>query len=80
MAGSRVYRSSGIFMGPAFDDLVEVKQRTTEPYGTPPALRSEEVEVDVFPEWTDNAQLCIRQVDPLPLSVINVTLEVVLGG
>jgi hypothetical protein len=32
----RVYRSSGIFVGPSGSRLVEFKQRTTEPYGSPP--------------------------------------------
>jgi hypothetical protein len=78
----RVYRSGGIFAGPSFDadKLTEVKQRTTESYGSPPALRTDEVSVVVSPSWGNSAQICVRQTDPLPLTVISLTSEVVVGG
>lgn len=76
----RVYRSSGIWVGPDADNLVEAKQRTTEPYGSPPSLKSEELEIMVYPSWGDSGQIFIRQSDPLPLTVVGLTLEVVFGG
>ena len=76
----RVYKSSGIFVGPNEDNLVEAKQRTTEPYGTPPALKSEEILVMTTPTWADSGQVFIRQQDPLPLTIIGLTLEVAIGG
>lgn len=76
----RVYRSSGIFVGPSEDKLVEQKQRTTEPYGSPPSLKSEEVQLLLTPSWADSGQVFIRQADPLPLTVVSLTLEVAIGG
>ena len=76
----RVHRSSGIFVGPTEHELVEAKQRTTEPYGTPPALKSEEIPIVLTPTWADSGQVYVRQDDPLPLTVVNITLEVALGG
>ena len=76
----RVYRSSGIFVGPSTSKLVEVKQRTTEPYGTPPSLKTDEVDVQLTPSWVASGQIYVRQSDPLPVSIIGLTLEVVLGG
>jgi len=76
----RVYRSSGIWMGPDVDHLVEAKQRTTELYGDPPALKSEEIPLVLSPSWTDGGQVCVRQTDPLPLTIVSMTLEVSLGG
>ena len=76
----RVYKSSGIFVGPDANNLVEAKQRTTEPYGTPPALKSEEIMVMTTPSWHDSGQVFIRQADPLPLTIIGLTLEVAIGG
>ncbi len=76
----RVYRSSGIFAGPSFDRLTEAKQRTTEPYGSPPALKSEEIPIAITPSWTDNGQVCVRQSDPLPLTIVSMSLEVSIGG
>lgn len=76
----RVYRSSGIFVGPDENRLTEVKQRTTEPAGSPPAMLSEEVSVAITPSWGPDAQIVIRHTDPLPLTVVSLTVEVVLGG
>jgi len=76
----RVYKSSGIFVGPTTDKLTEVKQRTTEPYGTPPSLKTDEVDVELKPAWVAGGQVYVRQSDPLPVSVIGLTLDVVLGG
>lgn len=76
----RVLESSGIFAGPNEDNLVEAKQRTTEPYGTPPNLKTQDVKIMLTPTWADNGQIFVRQTDPLPLTVVGVTLEVSIGG
>lgn len=76
----RVFQSSGIFVGPDEDNLVEAKQRTTEPYGTPPALKSQEIKLMLSPKWQDNGQVFVRQQDPLPLTVVGLTIEVSIGG
>lgn len=76
----RVYRSSGIFVGPSASELTEAKQRTTENYGAPPALKSEEIPIVLTPSWADSGQIFVRQSDPLPLTVVSMTAEVALGG
>jgi hypothetical protein len=76
----RVFRSSGIFTGPSFDRLTEAKQRTTEDWGTPPALKTEEIEVMVESDWTDSGSIYVRQADPLPLTILSMALEVSIGG
>lgn len=76
----RVYKSSGIFIGPDADYLVEYKQRTTEPYGSPPSLKSDELLVVMTPSWGAGGQVYIRQSDPLPLTLVGLTLEVSIGG
>lgn len=76
----RVYRSSGVFVGPDATKLVEAKQRSTESPGSAPALKSEEIPVTLTPSWADSGQLFVRQSDPLPLTVVSVTVEVALGG
>jgi len=76
----RVFESSGIFVGPDPDNLVEAKQRTTEPYGSPPALKSEEIKIMLTPSWQDNGQVYVRQDDPLPLTIVGLTIEVSMGG
>lgn len=76
----RVYRSSGVFAGPTFSTLREFKQRTDEPYGSAPRPRTDEIEIVVEPSWQNGAQVCIRQQDPLPLTVLSMTLDVAVGG
>jgi hypothetical protein len=76
----RVYESSGIFAGPSFDRLAEAKQRSTEPYGSAPDLKTVELSIAVPPSWGDSGRVCIRQKDPLPLTVLSISLEVSIGG
>lgn len=76
----RVYRSSGIWAGPDAGSLTEFKQRTREPYGAPPALKSEEIELVLSAKWGGSGQVFIRQADPLPLTLISISAEVALGA
>ena len=76
----RVFRSSGIFVGPNADNLVEAKQRTTELYGSAPELKSEEIQIMLTPSWADSGSVFVRQSDPLPLTIASLTLEVAVGG
>ncbi len=76
----RVVNSSGVFAGPDANSLVQYAQRTVEPWGTPPALVTDEIEIVLNPSWTTSGQLFIRQSDPLPLTVVSAALEVAVGG
>jgi len=76
----RVHESSGIWAGPDEDHLVEAKQRSTEPYGTAPALRTAEIPLMLTPSWSDTGSVFVRQRDPLPLTLLSMTAEVTLGG
>jgi hypothetical protein len=76
----RVFQSSGVFVGPDANKLTEAKQRTTEPYGSPPSLKSDEVSVLMTPTWAQSGQIYIRQSDPLPLTVVGITTEIVVGS
>lgn len=76
----RLFQSSGIFAGPTEDLLQEFKQRTTQPYGTPPGLQDGQAEITLTPQWNDNGQIFIRQANPLPLTVVSLTAEMAIGG
>lgn len=71
----QVYQSSGIFVGPSFDDLTEVKQRLDEPYGEPPEPLSTEIDVPLPGSWNASGQLVLRQKDPLPLTLVGITCD-----
>lgn len=78
----RVNESSGIKAGSSFDELklVPAKLRTTEPYGSPPSLRTGEVSLVLKPNWNDSGTVCVRQDEPLPLTIVSMTLEVSIGA
>ena len=72
--------SSGVLVGPDANHLTEIKQRTTEPFGAPPALMTAEELVMTTPSWQESGQILIRQQNPLPMAVSGLTLEVAIGG
>jgi len=76
----RVYKSSGVFAGPSTSNLVQYKQRTTEAYGSAPNLASDEIEISLTPSWQQGGQIYVRQSDPLPLTVVSMTVEAAVGG
>lgn len=76
----RVYKSSGVFVGPSIERLVQFKQRTTEAYGSAPNLISDEIEIVLEPSWQSGGQVFVRQSDPLPLTLVSLTVEADLGG
>jgi hypothetical protein len=76
----RVKDSSGLFAGPDFDHLTAFKQRTTEPYGEPPRWVQGWMQVMPLGSWGADGQVCIRQTDPLPVTIVAAKLEVALGG
>lgn len=76
----RVKDASSIFVGPSFDALRQVKQRTTEPYGSPPNLVTGVQTIAIDPLWDEDGAVCVRQSDPLPISVLSMTMEVEFGG
>lgn len=76
----RVKDSSGLFAGPSFDALMPFKQRAGEPYDSPPALYSGIAEIATAGNWQVDGQVCVRQSDPLPVTIVSMVMEVALGG
>lgn len=74
-ASVRVYESSGVWAGPSEEALREYKQRTTELPGSPPALATGEIELAVTPAWGKSGQVVFEQTDPLPLTLLSLTLK-----
>lgn len=76
----RVEQSGAFKAGPSSDALLEAKWRTWEAPGDATALRSGEFDVVTRGDWNPDGQVVIRQDQPLPLTVVSMTLEVTLGG
>lgn len=75
-----IYQSGSLFVGPSFTKLTETKWRTNEPYGSPPSLRTGTVPVTIKPQWDNDAAVCIRVTDPLPLTVRGLIPDTAYGG
>lgn len=76
-----VEKSRGIWIGPKpptdddddpLEGLIEMKIRgeAEEGYDDPVALATGVVNVKILPEWNSNGRVFIRQIDPVPLSVL----------
>jgi hypothetical protein len=77
-----VVGSDGILAGETFApaDLVEAKLRTIEDDYDPTELVTGQVEVPIASSWNTGARACVRQRDPLPLTITSITRDVVVGG
>lgn len=77
----RVFESSGIKAGPAFNKLTQYPARNVmDDYGDAPALRTGELSLSIGPSWNTDGAVCIRQEEPLPLTLLSLTPEVAIGG
>jgi hypothetical protein len=75
-----VESSRGGWAGEDFDNLKEWQPREVGDNWDPMALQTTTAEVRIGSTWNRGGRACIRQVDPLPLTVLGVTREVVGGG
>ena len=73
--------SRGIFAGakPPTDDstdplegLYELKTRDQEGYDDPVDLKTDVIEIKLRSEWNNNGRVFVRQVDPVPLSILSI--------
>jgi hypothetical protein len=77
----RVAQSSIVQAGPSFTNLTTYPARAvSDPYGSPPALRTGELSLGISPSWNTDGSVCIRQDKPLPLTVLSLTIETAVGG
>jgi len=76
----RVKETSGLEIGPTFDELNEWTLRRSGDTGLSPALYSGLSEFPIMPEWGMDASVCIRQAAPLPATILSMTINATIGG
>ena len=77
----RITQSNLVKAGPSFGKLTEAPARDhTDPYGSPPALKTGELRFAISPSWNSDGSVCVRQDQPLPLTVLGIALDVATGG
>jgi hypothetical protein len=76
----RLFSTRDVKAGPSFDKLREWSPRTTEDYGSAPALKTGEIEIVFSPSWAEDGAVCIRHDAPLPFTLLSITPEHAVGG
>lgn len=81
-----LYKSRGGWVGPVNDvpgddnDMKEIPPRLeSDGYGAP-ALRTGDQEIIVEAGWSEDGKVRIEQRDPLPMAILGITPDVVVGG
>lgn len=76
-----VDESRGIFASAgAGKELMEFKQREFEDYNSPTDMLSDTAKIIIANTWDSQGQVFIRQVDPLPLTVLAIIPELTIAG
>lgn len=57
------------------ENLYEVKVRAEESMDAPVDLKTEVIDVKIQPEWNSNGRVFIRQVDPVPATILSIMPE-----
>lgn len=80
-AALRHTQTSLFKVGVNFTTMVKNKSRSvSDPYDSPPALRTAESRVAVPGDWNTDGFICVRQDEPLPCTILALTAEVQVGG
>jgi hypothetical protein len=75
-----VESSRGIFAGRSFDDLTEFKQRRSLDKFEAQSPETDLFEINIGSKWEEAGQVCMRQKDPLPLTILSVIPTGQVGG
>lgn len=76
----RFERSLGGWYGPDLDHMRELKYGLAPSYGQPPEWLTGDKDVMMSPSWNKDGQIVLQQRDPLPMTVLSIIPDVVVGG
>lgn len=77
---SRGLKIGGVYENGEYSRLTEVKERSTQMYGTPIELLTGQERVILDPAWNSNGRILIRQDNPLPCTILAAIPEVDIGA
>lgn len=72
--------SRGGWVGPTFNDLYELRDNFVTKYGSNVALFTGEVKDTMGGGYEEGGKFCIRQIDPLPITVRYIAGQITFGG
>ena len=76
----RVEDSLGFWAGPDRDHMREAKFGLPALLGQPPSLVNGDRNITLSPHWGKDGKYVIQQRDPLPLTILSLMPDVILGG
>ena len=74
---TRFQDTRGGWVGPDFDNLVEIPWRDGEAYNAATNMLTGDLINIIEPDWRRGFVVCVRQVDPLPMSLLSIIPELV---
>ncbi|HWT99699.1 MAG TPA: hypothetical protein VN229_18845 [Terriglobales bacterium] len=80
LENSRGLKIGGVYQNGDYSRLTEVKERSTQMYGTPIGLLTGEERVILDPTWNSSGRILIRQDNPLPCTILAAIPEVDVGA
>lgn len=80
----RVEKTRGIWLGTADETrdsgkLIEFKQRSSEAWNEAIGLLTGDLEITPIADWTNGANVVIKQFDPLPMTILAIMPDVTVG-
>ena len=75
----RMQESRGLLVGPGSDKLREMKFREFEKMSDPTDLFTGDKTITIEPDWASNGRLFIRQIFPLPMTILAVIPKLDIG-
>lgn len=81
----RVEKTRGIFVGNVnatreSDKLVEYRQRETEAWNEAIQLFTGDIAITPHWDWSNGGNVVVKQFDPLPMTILAVMPDIVIGG
>lgn len=81
----RVEKTRGVFIGPKDGDrnskyLVEYRQRATEAWNEAIAMYTGDIRITPQWDWNTSGSMWVKQFDPLPMTILAIMPDVVIGG
>jgi hypothetical protein len=76
----RVEKTRGLWLGPNRQHMREWKQRRIEPWDVETGMFTGDYEQSLDPNWSRRASIVVQQREPLPMTILGIMAELVIGG
>ena len=78
--GLQLEKTLGLWTGPDTDHMREAKFGLPSQWGQPPDALTGLKKLTMSPSWNKDGQIVIQQRDPLPMTILSITPDVIVGG